>query len=434
MSKIFSFVFAFFRVVSGFLSVENPPIFPGEERYFKNLRQITFSGVNSEAYFSFDGSQITFQSTDYGFGCDQIFRFKNVTKDDMSSKRPQLISTGLGRTTCSYFLPDDQKILYASTHAKSPLCPLPTCSPQVTSKNATLKQLCDSLPYVWDIYPTYDIYVTSLDAVIQKRLTFEDGYDAEGTVSPKGDLIVYTSMASGDLDLWSMRLDGTHKRRITSRLGYEGGAFFSPDGRKLIFRAWEPKSRSEIDQYKKLLSFAFTNGIEAWNLDSSDGEPQIRQITNLGGSNWAPFYFQDNCRVIFSSNFKDPALLNFQLYAVDTCGPDLNLRQITNGSSFNSFPMFSPPDGKYLIFASTRNSSSFDMSSPKSFASKNTGFNLFLAEWKDDAFQNRISFVYANIRIFSNAMLIVFIIFSIFSILSFYRFKYANNAFKKLQI
>jgi len=53
-------------------------LYPGEERYFKSIRQLTFSGTNAEAYFSFDDRQITFQATNFGYKCDQIFRFENV--------------------------------------------------------------------------------------------------------------------------------------------------------------------------------------------------------------------------------------------------------------------------------------------------------------------------------------------------------------------
>jgi len=193
-----------------------------QEKHFKTIKQLTFGGDNAEAYWSFDDSKLIFQATnaEWDAECDQIF-ITPVEGSDMKNQRPMLVSTGHGRTTCSYFMPGDTTILYASTHEHDAMCPHKP--PREVDGN-----------YVWPIYDSYDIYVSELDGNIVQKLTSYEGYDAEATVSPKGDKIVFTSVRSGDLELFTMNIDGSDIRQVTDELGYDGGAFFSPDGTKLV--------------------------------------------------------------------------------------------------------------------------------------------------------------------------------------------------------
>ncbi len=326
-----------------------------EEPHLKNLKQLTFGGDNAEAYFSFDSKKITFQSNNkkWGLKCDQIFMMdlKNPIKDSLG-KTP-LISTGLGRTTCSYYMPDNKHILFASTHLAAKECP---ADPPPSKR------------YLWAIYPEFDIFISDEKGNIAKQLTTEPGYDAEATVSPKGDKIVFTSTRNGDLDLYTMNIDGSDVKQITFGLGYDGGAFFSPDGKKLVFRASRPTGEEEIKDYKELLAkglVAPTNmEIYTCNIDGSE----LKKITSLGKANWAPFYHPSGKKIIFSSNHHSAKGYDFQLFMINEDGS--NLERITNNSLFNAFPMFSP-DGKKLIFSSNRNNG----------GTRDT--NLFIAEWKD---------------------------------------------------
>ena len=134
-----------------------------------------------------------------------------------------MVSTGLGRTTCSYFLPGDTTLVYASTHLADSVCP-----PTPERKNDR---------YVWPIYESFDIFTSDDNGNILNQLTSEPGYDAEATVSPLGDKIVFTSMRTGDLELFTCDINGSNLKQITFDLGYEGGAFISPDGNQLIFRS-----------------------------------------------------------------------------------------------------------------------------------------------------------------------------------------------------
>jgi Tol biopolymer transport system component len=266
---------------------------------------------------------------------------------------PQMISTGMGRTTCSFYMPNNKHILYASTHLGNKNCP---ADPPPSKR------------YLWSIYADFDIFVADEKGKIIKQLTNELGYDAEATVSPKGDKIVFTSTRNGDLDLYTMDINGKNVKQITFGLGYDGGAFFSLDGTRLVFRSSRPIIEAEVVDYKEMLKkglVAPTNmEIYTCNLDGSC----LKQVTYLGKANWAPFYHPSGKKIIFSSNHHSERGYDFQLFMINEDGT--GLEKITNQSLFNAFPMFSP-DGKKIIFSSNRNNG----------GTRDT--NLFLADWKD---------------------------------------------------
>ncbi|MBX7127586.1 MAG: hypothetical protein K1X47_17955, partial [Cyclobacteriaceae bacterium] len=287
-----------------------------EEVHLRNLRQLTFGGDNAEAYWSFDSRQVSFQSNNkaWGLQCDQIFYLNvDASANDLKKKAP-LISTGEGRTTCAFFMPDNKHILYASTHQGGKDCP----------KDPERKP---GGKYLWPIYDTYDIYVADLNGKIVKQLTSEPGYDAEATLSPKKDKIVFTSTRNGDLDLYTMDLNGKHVKQVTHDLGYDGGAFFSPDGRKLVFRASRPRTDAEKQEYmdylKQGLVAPTAMEIYTCNVDGSD----LKQITRLGKANWAPFYHPSGKKIIFSSNHKGSRGFEFNLFMVNDDGS--GIEQIT---------------------------------------------------------------------------------------------------------
>jgi TolB protein len=326
-----------------------------EEKHLKNLTRLTFGGDNAEAYWSYNNQKLTFQSNNkkWGLKCDQIFDLDIKKAANDSTYKPQMISTGSGRTTCSYYLKDNQHILYASTHLGNKECPP---DPPQTGK------------YLWAIYEDFDIFIADLKGNITKQLTSSKGYDAEATVSPDGTKIVFTSTRSGDLELWTMDIDGSNQKQITFGLGYDGGAFFSPDGKQIVFRASRPQTVQEVKEYKELLAqglVAPTNmEIYTCNVDGSN----LKQVTHLGKANWAPFFHPSGKKIIFSSNHHSDKGYDFQLYLINTDGT--GLERVTSQSMFNAFPMFSP-DGKKLVFSSNRdNGGTHDT-------------NLFIADWND---------------------------------------------------
>lgn len=330
-----------------------------KETHLKNIKQLTFGGDNAEAYWSFDNDYLVFQSNNKGWGlnCDQIFMMEakppHVTKGG-AIETPQKISTGLGRTTCAYFMPGDKNLLYASTHLSHKECP-----PEAERTHGS---------YVWKLYPEFDIFVADRKGKLLKALTNVPGYDAEATVSPTGDKVVFTSTRSGDPELYTMNLDGSNVQQVTHDLGYDGGAFFTPDGKELVFRASRPKTTEEIAKYKDLLAkdLVEPTAMELFmcNVDGSN----LRQITHLGGANWAPFMHPSGKKILFSSNHHSPKGFPFNLFMINTDGT--GLEQITFDTAFDSFPMFSP-DGKKLVFGSNRNNK----------GTRDT--NVFVAKWKD---------------------------------------------------
>jgi TolB protein len=315
------------------------------EPHLTNVRQLTNGGENAEAYFSADGQHLIFQSTRDGRTCDQQYTMR------VDGSELLRVSNGSGKTTCGYYLDGDQRILFASTHAADTACP-PRPDP--------------SKGYVWGLDP-FDIYVANATGSGLRRLTNYGVYTAEATLSPDGQTIVFTSLKDGDLELYTMKTDGSGIRRLTTTPGYDGGAFFSPDGKQIVYRAWHPTDTA-LTTYKTLLGQKLVrpNRMEIW-LMNADGSGQ-RQVTSLGGANFAPFFTPDGTRIIFSSNHKSPRSRNFDLYVVKTDGT--GLEQITFDTEFDGFPMFSP-DGKQLVWASNR-------------GAKGPGeTNLFMADWRD---------------------------------------------------
>lgn len=331
-----------------------------EEVRIKNLWQLTFGGQNAEAYWSYSGNRLSLQQMDKsdGIDCDRIY----VTSTDGSMRQ---VSSGLGVTTCAFFMPSDEEVLYASTHTGHEGCPT---KPQ-------------SDEYRWMLWPDYDIYTRDLFTGEERTLVEEYGYDAEATVSPIGDRIVFTSTRSGDLELWTSDLNGGRLQQVTDTLGYDGGAFFNHGGDRLVFRTteWTPgKEAEEQAMYREDLQrwLVRPNNMEIYTI-RPDGSERT-QVTSLGRANFAPYFLPDDQRIIFSSNHHSREIngfrFNFDLFICDLDGS--NIEQVTYfdedpGKQFDSFPMFSR-DGKYLAFSSNRGDG------------KVGDTNVFIAEWVDD--------------------------------------------------
>ncbi|HEX5230325.1 MAG TPA: hypothetical protein VFW44_21580 [Bryobacteraceae bacterium] len=310
------------------------------------IQQLTHGGENAEAYWAPDGQRIIFQSTRDKLECDQIF----IMNRDGSNQH--MVSTGQGRTTCGYFLPDNKHILYASTHESGAACP-PAAD--------------RSKGYVWAVYPTYKIYLATDDGKILKTLANAPGYNAEGTVNFKQDRVVYTSMQSGDLDLWTMKPDGSGKKQLTKTDGYDGGPVFSHDGKKLTWRANHPTTPETEKRYHDLLSENLTSPMkmELWVADANG--THAKQITNNGCANFAPTFTPDDKKILFASNKNNCDGRKFELFLINADGT--GIEQITDFGGFTAFPEFAP-DGKTIVFASDKD------------AKSRYEFNIFTAEWK----------------------------------------------------
>lgn len=311
----------------------------------EDLRQLTHGGENAEAYWAPDGKRLIFQSTRDGHDCDQQY----IMNSDGSDQH--MVSTGTGVTTCGYFLSDNKHILYASTHEASPTCP---AKPD------------RSKGYLWAVYPGFDIYLAEDNGKIVKKLTDTDGYDAEATVNWKNHRIIYTSMASGDLDVWSMNEDGSGKKQLTKTEGYDGGAVFSRDGSKMVWRAYRPTAPDKLEVYRSLLKENLTAPMKMELFVANSDGSDAKQITNFGCASFAPTFTPDGKQILFASNKHHCDSDDFELYLINTDGS--GLQQVTNYGGFTSFPEFSP-DGSRLVFVSNYH------------AEGKYEFNVFTSDW-----------------------------------------------------
>ncbi|MDR3701906.1 MAG: hypothetical protein P4L56_19815 [Candidatus Sulfopaludibacter sp.] len=318
----------------------------GQSKHLSGIRQLTHGGQNAEAYWSPDGRRLIFQTTRPPYDCDQMF----IMNADGSNQH--LVSTGKGRTTCGYFLADNKHIVYASTHLADPACP---ANPD------------RSKGYLWGVFAGYDIFLATDDGKIEKRLTETPGYDAEATVNWKTGNIVYTSLASGDLDLWNMKGDGSGKKQLTKSPGYDGGAVYSRDGKKLVWRANYPKAPADMEKYKSLLAENLTAPMKMEIVVANSDGSGAHAITGFGCASFAPTFTPDGRKILFSSNKLECDSRHFELYLINVDGS--GLEQVTSTGGFTSFPEFSP-DGKTLVFCSDRD------------ARERYEFNIFTAQWK----------------------------------------------------
>ena len=320
---------------------------PGEEKHLANLEQLTFGGQNAEAYWSADGKRLIFQSDAGNLPCDQIF----TMNADGSDKRR--VSNGQGKTTCSFFFPSGDRILYGSTFRASPACPPPPDR---------------SRGYVWAL-DDYDIYTARPDGSDVRPLFASPAYDAEATVSPDGKTIVFTSARDGDLEIYTMNADGSNVKRLTHTPGYDGGPFFSDDGKKIVYRADHPTDPADLERYRENLArhtYAPRSlEIRVMNADGSGDHA----VTANGAANFAPYFLPGGKEIIFSSNMDDPKRRDFELYTIHEDGT--RLTRITFSPDFDGFPMLTR-DGKRLVFASNRN------------GRKPHETNIFVADWLGD--------------------------------------------------
>lgn len=329
-----------------------------ETRLLANIRQLTFEGKRSgEGYFSPDGKQLIFQSER-----EADNPFYQIYILDLQSGDTRRVSTGTGKTTCAFFRPKSDEVLFASTHLDA----------EAKTKQKTeldFRASGKTRRYAWDYDERMDLFTCHRDGSGLKRLTHSLGYDAEASYSPDGSKIVFCSIRdaypeeklspadqqklkldpSFFAEIYLMNADGTDARRLTRAPGYDGGPFFSPDGQRIIWRRFSEKGD--------------TADVYTMKLDGSD----VRRLTDFSAVSWAPYFHPTGAYVLFAAN--KLGFANFEIYLVDAAGTKEPLR-VTFTDGFDSLPVFSP-DGKKLCWTSNR-----------------TGDNksqLFLADWNHEA-------------------------------------------------
>ena len=301
-----------------------------EARHLAKIRQVT-SGFSKagEGYFRPDGLAIIFQAAERppaailatprpGQDDYQIF-----TGDLAPDTRPKMVSTGQGKCTCSYYRPDGKAILFASSHLDPALAGgKADAAPKGPAYSRTER-------YRWDFDPFMDIFRAEPDGSNLVRLTDTPGYDAEGSYSPDGSRIIFTSFRDGDAEIYIMDADGKNPRRITRSPGYDGGPFFAPDGKRIIYRS---------DRKNDDLLQVFVNNPEG---------TAERALTNNGDVNWGPYFYKDSRHVIYATSRHGHQ--NYELYLMDAdTGAE---ERITYHEGFDGLPAFSP-DGSKLMWTS----------------------------------------------------------------------------------
>lgn len=316
------------------IAVGQPPSGPDpaeiarlESPHLKNVRQVTFGFARAgEGYFSPDGSKIIFQATPNV--PPGIMRTPKPNEDayqifvaDLKPDAvPKMVSTGKGRCTCGFFTPDGRGVIFASSHLD------PDADRMEPPKGPAYSR---SERYRWEFPEHMDIFRANLDGSGLTRLTDAKGYDAEGSYSPDGKQIVFTSFRDGNAEIYIMDADGSHPRRITNAAGYDGGPFFSPDGKRIIYRS---------DRHDNDLLQLFVN--------NTDGTAE-RQLTNNEHVNWGPYWHPDSRHVIYATSKHGHQ--NYELYLMDVdSGRE---ERITFFDGFDGLPVFSP-DGKRLMWTS----------------------------------------------------------------------------------
>jgi TolB protein len=317
-----------------------------EPQFLSGVRQVTSSFVRAgEGYFSPDGETIVFQAVREGYPFYQIYTLP--LQSDAASDRPDdrasdplRISTGRGRTTCSYFSPDGERILFASSHLDPNLA---------ATEEEALRQAEEDRRtgrrrrYEWVFDEHMDLFVANREGNIQRRLTEAAGYDAEGAFSPSGKQIVFCSTRDGDADLYVLEADGSSVRQVTNEPGYDGGPFFSPNGQWIVYRS----DREEPDRLQI-------------HVIRSDGTGDLAITSNPNEVNWAPYWHPTEPYLIWcGADHSDPARRpNYDLWLLrytiegDRFAPGPMWR-VTDHPSADVLPVFSP-DGKRLMWTSNR--------------------------------------------------------------------------------
>jgi len=323
-------------------ATSTPRLTESESQHLANLKQVT-SGLPraGEGYYSPDGTWIIYQAYPIGYPFYQIYVQK------LGDGEPRLVSIGRGRTTCAYFSPDGKSLLFASSHTDPQIDVTELKAREEAAKGGRRR-------YQWDFDPHMDLYTVNFDGTGLKRLTDASGYDAEGSYSPDGKQIVFTSSRDGDPDIYVMDADGSNVRQITNQPGYDGGPFFSPDGKWIIFRS---------DRQKEHMLQLF--------LISADGKTEVQLTNNLEHVNWCPYFHPSGKYLVWSGADYSSGRGTFHLFTMDiqweggkpSAG---KVEQITDSTAMDVLPVFRP-DGKQLMWTSTR---SADGSS-----------QLFTADW-----------------------------------------------------
>jgi len=332
-------------------NVRQAQLYYGEDHLVR-IKQLTFTGENTHASFSSDAKKIIFQSTRDSLRCDAIYTM-NRNGDDIN-----LISSGKGVASSARLSPNNDYIVFSSTHLLDYECPP---KPEF------------SKDYVWLQYSDYDIFVTSSTGGSAERIGKSNSYDGGAVYSPSGDKIIFTSSRTGDHELFIMNADGSHVKQLTHAKGYDGDAVFSPNGKYIVWRGSRPKGDALHDYHFQMSQGILRAGkFELFMMKLDGGKPI--QLTRNKATNFSPTFNPAGTEIIFSSNMSEKDGRNYDLYVLNI--KTRKLERLTYYSGFDGYPVFSP-DGKKLLFTSSRN---FRYKAEK---------NIFMVDWVAEGIYTR---------------------------------------------
>ncbi len=300
-----------------------------EKDFLTRTRRLTFDGARAgEGYFSPDRTRMVFQSErEPGNPFYQIYDLDLTTGDI------RRISAGHGKTTCAFYQHDTLNIMFASTHHDPR-------SKELQQEELDVRASGRERRYSWDYDTEMEIYVYQQTTGELERLTHALGYDAEGSYSPDGEWIVFTSMRdaynrelssektkqlevdpSYFAEIYIMKADGSMQTRLTNVPGYDGGPFFTPDGERIVWRRFTEDG---------LIA-------DVWTMDPDGGNAM--QVTDFGAMRWAPYAHPSGEYIFFASN--KLGFTNFEVYMVDFAGRKEPVR-VTYTDGFDALPVPSP--------------------------------------------------------------------------------------------
>lgn len=291
---------------------------PVAPEYLGKAEALTTDGQSRKPHFSVDGRSVLVISREQG-KCPQAYWL------DLTTRERKLASTGKGSVRSAAPMPKNKQWVFDSTHAAGE-----GCAPDMMG----------SVPADFNIY-------TLNDKGKLTPLTESSGYDADLDVSLTEKVIVYTSQASGDLEIWSMEFDGLNKRQLTRTPGYDGQPNVSSDGRRITFRAARARTLEAQKQAKEQLAFGRAqmspSEIFVMSLKGTDE----KQVTSYGCSVLHPSWTPDNRRIVFSADLPNCQGDRYELFVVNMDGT--GLMQLTTGSKFVGEASFSP-DGRRIAY------------------------------------------------------------------------------------
>ncbi len=294
------------------LALEDPFLRHPDERAFYMIPNIPPA---AEAYFAPDSFHMIAQTNDPRAVKSRFGTSGNLTYTFAIDGTNLLAANDRGQDACSYFFPDQQRLVWTST-----------------------RDNLEMDPGNWSDQNEYpqgaELYSSNLDGSDRVRLTNNEFYEAEVSVSPNGEWVVFGRQIDGKMDLWKMRPDGSDESQITFTDDWQEGApFFLPDNETIMFRAWR------LSQYGKVSPTPMT--VFTIKHDGSNW----RRYTFDETMNWAPYPAPDGRHYVFVR--VNPGN-NWDVFLGDLAGGEP--KQLTYFKGFDGLPSLSP-DGTKLAWA-----------------------------------------------------------------------------------